>query len=456
MNLADTLSLSSSVKENTRIEKRSRSFGTVVWMAILAYTSFILSPTLLMAQAGQLDATFGTGGVFSTSGVAAAVALQSDGKIVVAGGVNGGGTSLLRLTTSGNLDSTFGNGGIAKIALPDVFGGANDLAVGVAVQPDGKIVFAISDNDGDAGRICHIVSRVNADGSLDTAFGDGGFALSSNENRFTDFSNNLALQPDGKILVAGTSLARFTADGQLDPTFGIGGLAAIKTFAGEMVLQSNGQILISSGDFARSVFNVVWPASNSLRPPGVISRYNPDGSIDSNFGIFGEAAAVAAPLGVTIQANGTIFIAGSVIDRLLPRPQRNTTGFGLLHYNPDGGLDTSFGSRGGVVNSFGTSAPFASADAVLQQPDGRLIVAGLAGDENSSNFALARYTSDGTLDGTFGSGGQVITVIPDNRSKIVALALQSDGNIIAVGNFGTFDQFGNGVQNIAVARYLGQ
>jgi len=452
MNLVDALSLSSGVRENTRIEMRSRSFGTVVWLAMLAYTSFILSPTLLMAQAGQLDATFGTGGVFSMSGVATAVALQSDGKIAVAGAVNGG-TGLLRLTTSGNLDPTFGNGGIARIVLPDIFSGAADLAVDLAIQPDGKIVFAISDANGDAGRVCHIVSRVNADGSLDTAFGDGGFAFSSTVNALTDVSNTLALQPDGKILVGGSSLARFTADGQLDPTFGTGGLAAIKKFAGNMVLQSNGQILISSAEFGRGDSGVVFPASNSLRPPGVISRFNPDGSIESNFGILGEAAAVVAPRGVTIQGDGRIFIVGSVIDRLLPRPQRNTTGFALLHYNPDGGLDTSFGSHGGVVNSFGSSAPFASADAVLQLPDGRLIVAGLAGDENSSNFALARYTSDGNLDSTFGSGGQVITAIPDNRSNIVALALQSDGNIVAVGNF---VNPGFGGLNIAVARYLGQ
>jgi uncharacterized delta-60 repeat protein len=424
-------------------------------MAILAYTSFILSPTLLVAQAGQLDATFGTGGVFSTSGVATAVALQSDGRIVVAGAMTGFSTGLLRLNTNGTLDPTFGNGGIAKIVLPDIFSGGNDLAVGVAIQPDGKIVFAISDNDGDAGRICHIVSRVNADGSLDTAFGDGGFALSSNENTRTDFSNNIALQPDGNILVAGTSLARFTADGQLDPTFGTGGLAAIKHFAGGMVLQSNGQILISFRDIPATIFFEIRPASFSLRGPSVISRYNPDGSIDSNFGIVGEGATVVPSFGVTVQGDGAIFIAGPIFDRLLPRPQRGTTGFGLLRYNPDGSLDASFGAHGGVVNGFGSSAPFASANAVLQQPDGRLIVAGLAGDENFSNFALARYTSDGNLDGTFGSGGQVITAIPGNRSTIVALALQSDGNIVVVGNLETPD-FPTGTKSIAVARYLGQ
>jgi uncharacterized delta-60 repeat protein len=461
MNLVDDLSLSSNVRENTLMQPRNRSLGTVVWIAILACTTFILSPTQLMAQAGQLDASFATGGVFTTTSVApfqtgaSAVALQSDGKIVVAGKTNGS-TALLRLTTSGNLDPTFGNGGIAKIPLPPEFFVDSDVAVGVAVQPDGKIVFAIRDDEGDAGIVCHIVSRVNADGSLDTAFGNGGFGVSSTQNTRTHFSIVLALQPDGKILVAGSSIARFDATGQLDPNFGTGGLAAVKNFAGAMVVQPNGQILIATGGFLPSAFGTVPPASNSARPPGIISRYNPDGSLDSNFGIFGQAATVAPTPGVLVQSDGKIVMAGPLTDTLLLPPRHNTTGFGLLRYNPDGSIDTGFGAHGGVLNSFGSSAPFASANALVQQPDGRLIVAGDAGDENSSNFALARYTSDGNLDGTFGSGGQVITAIPNNRSTIVALALQSDGNIIAVGNLGTFDQLGRGVMNIAVARYLGQ
>lgn len=255
-------------------------------------------------------------------------------------------------------------------------------------------------------------------------------------------------------------MARFGTNGRLDSTFGTGGLALVKNFAGAMTLQSNGQILIAAGQqIPPTVFSDVRGRPGRFtRGASLISRYNPDGSFDSNFGIFGQAAIVASTPGIVVQSDDKIVMAGPMADdALLPPPRGITSGFGLLRYNPDGSIDTSFGARGGVVNSFGPFAPFASANALVQQADGRLIVAGAAGDENSSNFAVARYTGTGELDATFGSGGQVITGIPNNLSSIVALALQSDGNIVAVGNFGSFDSAGRTfVNNIAVARYLGQ
>jgi len=93
---------------------------------------------------------------------------------------------------------------------------------------------------------------------------------------------------------------RFGTDGQLDPTFGSGGVAIIKNFAGAMLLEANGQILIASGGLRPSISSSAPPASNSVRGSGLISRYNPDGSLDSNFGIFGEAATVAPAVGVKV------------------------------------------------------------------------------------------------------------------------------------------------------------
>ena len=459
MNRVDALTLAACARESTQTQTGNQSLGAVVWMAVLACTAILFSPALLRAQAGQLDAAFGTGGVFTTSAqaVVAAVALQSDGKIVVGGGGNPTfeeSASLLRLNTNGSLDPTFGRGGIAKISDPFAQGGG-DLVVGVAIQPDGKILAAISNRDADDLAMI-IVGRFTSNGILDTSFGNAGLAVTGLQNGTIDTSVALSLQPDGKILVAGQRfMVRFNTDGQLDPTFSNGGIALIKNLAGAMLLQSNGQILIASGGFPPSIFSAVPPASNSSRGAGLISRYNPDGRLDSDFGVFGQAATVAPALGVTVQGDGTIVIAGPIIDGLLPPPQGGTTGFGLLRYNPDGSLDTGFGAHGGVLNSFGSSAPFASPNALIRQPDGLLIAAGAAGDVNSSNFALARYTADGNLDGAFGSGGQVITGIPNNRSTIVALALQSDGNIVAVGNLTTPD-FPTGRMSIAVARYLGQ
>jgi uncharacterized delta-60 repeat protein len=435
---------------------RKSRLRTVVWISVLVCTTLACWSTPMMAQPGQLDASFGTGGVFATNTtqqfqfVARAVALQSDGKIVVAGAMNG--TGLLRLTTNGSLDPAFGNGGIANITLPVALAGSGDLAVGVAIQRDGKIVVAISNKDTDA-LVVIIVARVNADGSLDTSFGVGGFGVSSPENTGTDFSNVLALQPDEKILVGSEHfMVRFGTDGRLDSTFGTGGVTVVKHFAGAMAVQSNGQILVATGLTAPpSVASEVFGAPGRFARASLISRYNADGSLDSSFGIFGQAAIVAEAPGVVVQNDGKIVMAGSMADALLPPPPSGiTTGFGLVRYNPDGSIDTSFGSHGGVVNSFGSVAPFASANALVQQADGRLIVAGAAGGENSSNFALARYTNDGQLD------GQVITGIANNLSVIVALGLQNDGKIVAVGNFGAPAPSGRFVNNIAVARYLGQ
>src|SRR5580704_656914 len=212
------------------LSKRLAAMGFVasVWIGMLN------SPTLMMAQAGSLDPTFGKGGIVTTPNTTTgcgqvtncSVAIQNDGKIVVAGGAttsNGAPElALARYTTYGSLDSTFGNGGIVVEAESN--GGA---AFGLAIQTDGKIVTA-APNDFDLA-----VFRFNTNGTLDTTFGTAGVAqFRAGQLLFAPINGGLALLADGKIVVGVNGvLVRLLTDGQLDSSFGTGGIAPLITGA---------------------------------------------------------------------------------------------------------------------------------------------------------------------------------------------------------------------------------
>jgi uncharacterized delta-60 repeat protein len=199
-------------------------------------------------RAAQLDPTFGNKGVFSAStavSMLTSAALQSDGKIVAAGQINNL-PGVLRLNTNGTLDSSFGTGGIATNSFNN--NAVGDLAIGVAIQCDGKIVIGGSDVFGDNEPVFE-VARFNPDGSPDSTFGTNGAVVTIPFNQGLFNPTALALQPDGKILLAGTGvMVRYETNGQLDSTFGIDGVALLisRSVTG-MALQPTGKILIASG-----------------------------------------------------------------------------------------------------------------------------------------------------------------------------------------------------------------
>ena len=453
------------------------SLSTGRQLAFLAAVVVITSSTLAFAQAGHLDSTFGTGGIFTTNfnqydtTIDNAVAIQSDGKIVLAGTTptSGGGNTaaLVRLNTNGTLDSSFGEGGIVTSTFGVVDGA---FVYAVAIQPNGQIVAAA----GGAFLSQGSVGRFNPDGSVDTTFGNGGFAVSQSLNSVAGFLNNaLALQADGKILVTGASLiGRYTTSGQPDTTFGTNGIAPlISPAATAIALQSDGKILVTTGVGAPTA--LTGAQFLPFQQAGAISRYNTNGSLDTNFGVSGQAACVASAAAIAIQSNGKIVVAGTIPSALMTTSSggttviNNQTGFGVVRYNSNGSVDTTFnpgggiGSGGGVITGFGNSFPAGSAFALAIQSNGEIVVAGQAGIGNqyfaSSSFVLARYTTTGHLDTTFGSNGIVITTLsPGPISFVSALAVQSDGKIVAAGNTGTLVQRGFFLNNFAVARYLAQ
>jgi len=416
--------------------------------------------TQAAAKAGDLDPKFGTKGIFSTTtdrATANGVAIQSDGKIVVAG-INVANSNfadlLIRLNTDGTLDTSFGSGGIDNLVPPGNQGAEGFFAL--AIQSDGKIVAgAATEEQGNS----VAVARVNTDGSLDTSFGNGGFTTAVSAGSIF-FGGGLALQTDGKILVAAgfgnpSIMARFTSDGQLDTYFGTGGVVNLQNPGPtQMAVQSDGKILVASGAAGRLVLAPQPPADQA----GTIARYNSNGTPDKTFGASGVAASVASASALLLQSDGKIVVAGAITSKLNAPQTASDIGFGLVRYNSDGSIDTKFGTGGVAITDFGSNAPDSGDFAVAIQSNGDIVAAGAAaveksGSLSSSSFGLSRYTSAGKLDTTFGSHGRVITTVASGQvSWVSALAIQSDGKIVAAGT----SQFDVEFTNAYVARYLAQ
>jgi uncharacterized delta-60 repeat protein len=403
----------------------------------LTLAALILSASVLSAVS-VLDSSFGVAGTVTTdfsggNDWADDIALQPDGKIVAAGSSNGN-FALARYNTDGQLDATFGAAG--KV-ITDFSG--TDVVRGLALQGDGKIVVAgwtqLSSIDSD-----FALARYNSDGSLDLTFGNGGKVTTDFSQQY-EGAHDLVLQTNNKIVVAGWvqrrgamgdlfkdfALARYNSDGSLDPTFGNGGRVTTD-FSGQceeafgLALQSDGKMVVAGGvdiDCDISFDDVPF---NEF----ALARYNSDGSLDGAFG--GSGGKITTDFksqgqfgwanDVVLQPNGKIVVAGV-----------HYGGFGLIRYDADGSLDATFGSAGLVHTDFGlVMEDTVLADMVHElalQPDGKIVAAG----ESSffaAYFALARYNSDGSLD------GKVATRF-DFRDRAFAVALQPDGKIIAAG-----------------------
>lgn len=398
------------------------------------------SPNLYFAAArytplGALDTTFGTNGTgtvtLPVAGDGAAYGMASSSGEFVLAGYSGVYPhyefTAARLTANGVPDNSFGNGGVLNADVLDLDSQAN----AVAIQTNGAIVLAGGQNGGEL----FALARSNPDGSLDSTFGSQGKVTTAvSTNLSTAYA--VQIQPDAKIVAAGSAggfaVARYLANGSLDASFGSAGttftslLGVSQAFA--VALQPDGKIVLAGSAFgATYLFG--------------LARYTTNGTLDSSFGSGGVVTTGITSGGeeataVQIQTDGKIVAAGLAI-----------VGFGnvfaLARYNTNGALDMSFGSFGRVTTAF-ASDNVAAGWAMAIQPDGRIIVAGQAG----IYFALARYTTNGLLDASFGNGGQVLTPVGSIRDVATAVALQSDGKIVAAGvsRVGTNDQF-------AVVRY---
>jgi uncharacterized delta-60 repeat protein len=362
------------------------------------------------------------------------VAVQPDGKIIAVGSafVSDGMRAdyefaLARYNVDGSLDPSFGAGG--KV-VTDFFGD-EDAARAVAIQGDGKIVVAgFARNGFDLSSIDFALARYNPDGSLDPAFGSAG-KVTTDFSVTEDVALDVAIQSDGKIVAAGYvrpgatndfALARYNANGSLDTTFGSGGKVITDLSGGfdeanAVAIQSDGKIIAagnSFGDFA-------------------LARYDTAGNLDGTFGMGGKVTTPVAISGASdsitalaIQSNGKIIAGGFSLSG------PGNYDFALARYNADGSLDSGFGAGGTVVTDFFGSND--QANAISLQFNGKIVAVGSALTSTSALFGLVRYNADGSLDPSFGAGGKVTTGFPGGNGAIAnAVAIQADGRIVAAG-----------------------
>ncbi len=385
---------------------------------------------------GSLDTTFGTNGITATnfgavgsSNDASALVIQADGKILAVGSSNNGADNdfaLARFTANGALDTTFDSDG----KLTQSFAG-EDVANAVAPQADGSIlVFGCSDNGEDeTGSACSpesysgkmTMARYSSNGTQDTSFGKGGSATFEQS-----VGTNLIMQPSGRIIgvgygVASTSwilLIGLDSDGIFDNSFGVE-FADSDAEINAVALQSDGKI-IAAGD------SVIDPDADASAFS--LARYNADGSLDASFDGDGRVTTnIGDDCGINaaaIQADEKIVAAGYCWNSAYQ--------IALARYNPNGSLDTSF-SGDGLVSASTSKTDTRIYDMALQS-DGKIVLGGLGYTSGeSAMYILTRYNADGTLDTAFGTNGVTFTPVGTNNAYINAIALQPDGKIVAAG-----------------------
>jgi uncharacterized delta-60 repeat protein len=366
---------------------------------------------------GSLDPTFGNGGkVLTDLGVGAGVpsdaVLQPNGDIVISGGFG-----VARYLPTGKLDTTFGSGGLASTGFA-----GGESGTGVALQPDGKIIWVGSQGNPSfpaGGTFSFAVARFTANGTLDTSFGTGGQAsvefFAPPMQGAQEFARAVLVQPDGKILVAGSArqgqirfapiqgaLARFNANGTLDTSFGTGG----------KILSSSGGITALGLDAAGNIFTL--PTRAEFSPTGQADTgVTPAAITASSHG----GSSIFLPSGQFVQAN-TIGVAKHDVDVQVQR------------FNADGSI-ASASPAFDYSGAAGLDQAIDSAGAVAVQANGQA-VAGGAHFLSTSPFGLARVNPDGTLDAGFGSGG-VLTTTFNGDEAVGAVVIQPDGKIIAAG-----------------------
>jgi uncharacterized delta-60 repeat protein len=405
-----------------------------------------------LLSAGQLDPTFGNGGIVVTDqglSNASGIMVQGDGKILMtAFGDGPSGTHLARYNADGSLDSSFGNNGVSSWALgtSGVISDSSslDLVGGVIVAPDGRILvlspIVITQTGGR-----QAISRFNADGTPDTTFGDNGKTAltwtpttppASGTWAMMTGSKAVHVLDNGDILIARSSglgiganlqVVRLTPDGQVDQTFGDNGVASADGagIPAALAVQGDGKIVVATSQY--EPFND--PRTNNYPRPqhANIVRFDADGSIDTSFGTGGRVSEAAASGGdiysheLLIAPDGKIVLEGS--------ESPAETGRFVIRYNTDGSRDTGFGDQGKQV----------LADPTLQiaiDAQGRIVTAGYRSLENSEHDELfsQRLNADGTFDTGYGDQGTMTLSLGTQSYVAQALALTADGDLLIAGS----------------------
>ena len=416
---------------------------------------FLGTAAEIFAADGDLDTSFDGDGIVITDNNSntesiADLAVQPDGKIIAVGTSYPSATLqavVVRYNPDGSLDSTFGTGG--KAFIPTISPSS------VALQPDGKIVVGGSYFVGLLGGEFPIydffVGRLNSNGSLDTTFnGTGKLVLDLSGG--SDVANSVKIQPDGKILLAGSSnqttigandyaIVRFNPDGSFDTTFDGDGRVfttitpqGTSVFLNEIAIKADGKIVATGSAY-------LFPQQGEGVDDAIATvSYNPDGSLDTSFGGDGrvftqEPSERSFGNSVIVQPGGKILVVGR--SRSFNGQDRTY----LVRYNADGSFDSSFGAGGKSLPSGG------SANDVEVQSDNKILIALTFGLSQGSLGFVGRLRADGSPDPTFSGDGFNGFPLPASHSAN-SVALQPNGKVLIGGSVGT-----SGSQDFILARF---
>ena len=406
---------------------------------------------------GSLDTSFsgdGIGGAYLPSqaspadSIASALAIQADGKILQAG-YSGGNFALVRYnSTNGGLDTTFGGGD--GIVITDL--GGIDVATSMVIQADGKILLAGYTDYGFDNNFALV--RYNSDGTLDTGF-DGDGTLVDVYDFSVDQAYALAVQADGKILLAGSTayydqqtndppyihLRRYNSNGTLDTTFSTNGLVDDYTHqagseAYALAVQPDGKILLAG-------YGV-----NGANKEMVILSYLSTGTLDTGFGTTGKITGPISYDGartLALQPDGKILIGGDIATY---NNISTTWDFALVRYNSNGTTDTGFGNSG--LFSTEISGLDDHVYGMALQPDGKILLGGSNTNGSNNDYALLRIIAsdtawDLTPDNFMFSSAGIVAASSVQFSAIVNIAGLDTGVSVPVSISGGEYGFGTGI-----------
>jgi uncharacterized delta-60 repeat protein len=406
------------------------------------------------SQAGSLDPTFGSGGIVITNFGAnennfqlADAALAPNGDIVVAGTVSNlaegeaQSCDIIRYLPSGTLDTSFGTGGIVTLAAPDFASTSGVLSV----QANGQILVLTQVEVN--GSLEVALERLKTNGALDSTFGSGGIVVVNFPAPATEVASpSLVLaQPDGKILLSGgatppfrsklspqTVLGRYLSNGTPDPTFGTGG------FASAVAVSAPSALAVLSGD-----------GILALNSEGQLAQFTSGGALLAT-PTGGTVTGVKVGGASTFQANGDSLRTGAVQG---PDGRKNTDSI-IERFLPSGVVDPTFSSPD---ISFGPNS--AGVDSysfgIGVDSQGRVIVGGQFVTPGNGVWGLARVNPNGSLDTTFGSGGSVNTLVGLEGFTSIVL-IQPNNEIVAVGEVQVSKDTDSTMEDLALARYRAQ
>jgi uncharacterized delta-60 repeat protein len=421
------------------LKSNRRKRALLSTLVVLVVTAAL--PLLARAAAGDLDPSFDGDGIvvtdFGANETASALAIQPDGKIVVAGGADGD-IVVARYLPSGAVDSGFGSGGVVRTDL-----GGFESASGVAVDATGRVVVVGSTAPAGAFASDAVVARYLPSGSLDPAFASGG-VFKKDFGSPLDVLIGVAVRPDGRVVAGGRTgsapprlvedmlLIGLDANGAPDLSFGTGGavitdLGTVTDRVHALVLDSLGRVIVGG-----------MTLDASAQPVSMVARYMAGGSLDPAFGAGGVVVTDLGPgfdrvMSVALAPSGKLVAGASA---------SSTHDVGIVRYLGDGSLDPAFGAGGIVVSDFGS---IEGVYGVAVQPDGAIVAAGDARTD-TFHFSVLRYRPDGSLDPAWGNGGRVLTDF-GGQSAAFAVGLDAAGRAVVAG------WTGRAATDFALARY---